>query len=489
MAVQENNWYRLDNAAKLFPAVSTVTATNVFRLTCRLYEDVSQETLQKAVEQALDETPSFKVRLRKGVFWYYFEQNTNTPKVTEEHSYPCRKLDKYTNNAYLFDVTYCGKYINVEFFHALCDGTGAAAFFSKIITSYLILAHENELPPVLESVDSGVSHPAMNEDSFVRITRKGNVKGENMVRESAYNSSSTLTQNGEIKVIKGIMSVNQLKSFAKAKNATITEALAGVLIYSLYNESFRYEPVNRSIDVCIPVNLRKFFPSDTIRNFFTTIGAGVNFYEKEYTLDEIIAKVSQDMRGELTPEKIYPKIMYCVNAQKNLALRFVPLFLKNLALRITFAKGEKGFSLVLSNLGQFNIPKEIEPYVERFEFLLSPTLNSRYKTSACSFKDTFVYSFTTNIENTEVQRKFFAILREHGIDVTISCNSTEVDKGTDALQKSIDRKQLKSDKKALRKQNKLDRRASKKQNKLDRRALKKQRRSDKKSAKKRGDSE
>lgn len=425
MASQEYNWYKLDNAAKLFPAVSTVTATNVFRITCRLYEPVSGELLQKAVEQALDETHSFKVRLRKGIFWYYFEQNLHLPKIIEEQSYPCRKLDKYTNNGYLFDITYCGSYINAEFFHALCDGTGAAAFLTKIVTRYLILAHENELPSVLENSDNGVSHPAQTEDSFVRVTRKRDVKGENVVRGKAYNSSSTLTQNGEIKVIKGIMSVSQLKSFAKSKNATITEVLAAVLLYSLYSESFRYEPVNRSIDICVPVNLRKFFPSETMRNFFTSVAVGANFYENELTLDDLISKLKHDLKTELTVEKLYPKIMYCVSAEKNLALRFSPLFLKNLALRITFAKGERGFSAVLSNLGQFTVPKEIEPYIERFEFLLSPTLNSRYKTAACSFKDTFVYSFTTNVENTEVQRKFFTILANQGIDVTVSCNTKE----------------------------------------------------------------
>ena len=54
--------------------------------------------------------------------------------------------------------------------------------------------------------------------------------------------------------------------------------------------------------------------------------------------------------------------------------------------------------------------------------MLSPTLNSRYKTAACSYKDIFVYTFASNSENTEIQRRFFKFLREQGLDVTISSN-------------------------------------------------------------------
>ncbi|MCX7657413.1 MAG: hypothetical protein N2Z57_01925 [Oscillospiraceae bacterium] len=441
MPSNEFNWYKLDNAARLFPSVSTVTATNVFRLSCRLKEDISPALLQKAVEQALDETPSFKVRLRKGLFWYYFEQNPLPPVVEEEHFYPCRKIDKGTNNGYLFYVIYFGKYIHIEYFHALCDGTGAAAFLSKVVARYLLLAHPEELPGDLEIAASGVSHSAQTEDSFLRVARKNEVKAKNEIRKKAFNPASILTQNGEIKVIKGIMPLSQVKAFAKSKNATITEALAAVLIYSIYMESFRFEPSNRSIEVCVPVNLRKFFPSETMRNFFATIYAGANFYERELSFDEVLEKVKSDMAQELSAEKIYPKVMFYVGAQKNIALRFVPLFLKNLVLRISFAKGEQTQSTVLSNLGQFNVPKELEPYIERFEFLLSPTLQSRYKTSACSFGDVFVYCFTSNAENTDIQRRFFSILKENGVDVTISCNMRET------LPESVKEKKKKEKKK------------------------------------------
>jgi len=76
----------------------------------------------------------------------------------------------------------------------------------------------------------------------------------------------------------------------------------------------------------------------------------------------------------------------------------------------------------MSNLGNVKLPKEIASFIDRFEFLLSPTRNSSYKTSVCSFEDKLVYSFTTNVENTDIQKRFFSLLTQNGVDVTISSN-------------------------------------------------------------------
>lgn len=438
-----DNWYKLDNAANIFPAVSTVSVTNVFRFTARLYEDVSKEILQKAVELALDEMPFFKVKMHKGFFWYYFEQNNEVPIVKEEHNYPCRRIDKYSNNGYLFEVTYFGKYIHIEFFHALCDGTGASDFLSRVVTKYISLAHKDKIPHIPDAGDSDISKSARSEDSFMRVTRGKSVKGKNIIEPRSYIPSSTLTQNGEINVIKGIMKLDDIKRITKEKGVTITALFASLIIYSIYLECYRFEPKNKPIDVSTPVNLRKYFHSDTARNFFTTMTVGVNFYKKNYSFDEVLQIIKEKLNNELDEDKLYSKIMYNVKKQRNLLLRFIPLPLKNAVLKLIYMKGEKGFTASFSNMGFFVLPKEVEPYVERFEFSMSPTAVSHYKVSACSFKDTTVFSFTTNIENKEVQKRFFTMLRELGAEAVICCNEPTEEMKRTILEKKNEAKRKK----------------------------------------------
>ena len=130
-------WSKLDNVAKLYALVSSSKATNVFRLSVKMKEVVQAELLSEAVMAALIEMPSFSVRLRNGFFWYYFDMNLQKPRIRKEYTYPCSKMTKFTNNNYLFSITYYEKMIHLEVFHALADGAGATQFLKVIIYYYL----------------------------------------------------------------------------------------------------------------------------------------------------------------------------------------------------------------------------------------------------------------------------------------------------------------------------------------------------------------
>ncbi len=421
MKHREFYWYKLDNAAKIFPSVSSENATNVFRMTARLFENIVPELLQNAVERALEEMPTFRVKLHKGVFWYYFETNFNKPVVKKEYTYPCSRIDRQTNNAFLFDVTYYGKNINLDIFHAISDGTGATEFLKRIIGYYLSLLYPEKVS-TCRLMSEASSDIAKSEDSFMRVSKEAKMKSKSLVRPKCYNINSILTINNEIKVIKGVMPASQICAIAKEKGVTVTALLASVLIYSIYMEDFRYYPKNKSIQICVPVNLRSIFGSDTSRNFFTTITLGINFFNNEYSLDDVIKAVSDELTNQIKKENLHSLLKFGVEMQEKPYLRFLPLFIKNIGLKIAFAKGEKGFTTVLSNLGRITLHESLEPFVERFELLMSPTLGNHIKTSVCSYKDNLVYCFTSNSEDTDIQKRFFTTFVKMGAEVTISTN-------------------------------------------------------------------
>lgn len=78
LRIQGAAWRRLDNTAKLFAAVSGEDLSSVFRISAVLKEKVDPELLQRALVRTLPEFENFRVKLRKGFFWYYFE--TNNPE-------------------------------------------------------------------------------------------------------------------------------------------------------------------------------------------------------------------------------------------------------------------------------------------------------------------------------------------------------------------------------------------------------------------------
>ena len=100
-------WDKLDNTAQLFPVIAREGMSNVYRVAVVLKEDIDETALQLALEKVLPHFDVFKTTLKKGIFWYYFEENDKpAPRVTPEHEYPCRFIHQNKNNYYLFRVSY-----------------------------------------------------------------------------------------------------------------------------------------------------------------------------------------------------------------------------------------------------------------------------------------------------------------------------------------------------------------------------------------------
>ena len=68
----KNRWRRLDNTAKIFPVIANENVSQVFRISVTLKEPVDPELLSRALEEILPEIRNFRVKMRRGLFWYYF---------------------------------------------------------------------------------------------------------------------------------------------------------------------------------------------------------------------------------------------------------------------------------------------------------------------------------------------------------------------------------------------------------------------------------
>ncbi|MDY0278284.1 MAG: hypothetical protein RBQ97_09405, partial [Acholeplasma sp.] len=132
-------WHKLDNAAKVFPAVSKKNRSNVFRFSFYLTNTINPEVLSEAVNYTLMRFEVFNIQLRNGIFWNYFSENKNEFVVEPEPAQVCRFFKFSKNNGYLFKVYYLSNKITLETFHSLTDGSGALHFLKSIVYRYLRL--------------------------------------------------------------------------------------------------------------------------------------------------------------------------------------------------------------------------------------------------------------------------------------------------------------------------------------------------------------
>lgn len=81
-------------------------------------EEVKKESLELAVNRILARVPTFRTRLKKGIFWYYLEENKLPFPVREEPADFLGYRDARENNDYLFSVYYRANKITLVCFHA-----------------------------------------------------------------------------------------------------------------------------------------------------------------------------------------------------------------------------------------------------------------------------------------------------------------------------------------------------------------------------------
>ncbi|SFG55058.1 Uncharacterized protein, contains a NRPS condensation (elongation) domain [Lachnospiraceae bacterium C7] len=412
-------WDKLDNTANLFPVIAGEAMTNVYRISVKLNEKVNPELLQEALDIVLPKMDGFNLRLRQGVFWYYFEENgKKAPNVTEEHHFPCRFIQQNKNRSYMFRVTYYGYKINLEVFHVLTDGMGGINFLKELTYQYLRLAHP-ELRD--ERGDAFSDTTSLNrEDSFIKNFRRKTARGYKS--QQAYLIKGDKLPDGEFGVMHLLVPVSQLKEVSHRYNATINEYFVAVFMWSVYVECLKKMPNKKAIRVAVPVNLRPFFDSITTKNFFIMVSAEFNADREDYTFEEVIEIAKKSLHSQITKEHLEDLFSYSVAGQLNKFARPVPLFFKNAFMKYIYTKSALANTTTISNIGNIKVEDKYSKYIEQFYSFIAMSKGQSLKGTICSYKDTLVFTFSSVFSETFVQKAFCRQLVKDGLDVSIETN-------------------------------------------------------------------
>ena len=257
------------------------------------------------------------------------------------------------------------------------------------------------------------------EDSFKRF-QDDSGNGKRLSRK-AYQIYGTPEQNGKLNVISAVLSVNNLHRVAKQNNATITQFLVALYAKAILNYKEFTLQKKRPVVISVPINLRKFFDSKTQRNFSSWID--IVFSEKnKYEVPDLIEITKQQM-SVVSKEYLQKNINTNVSTEKNIFVRIMPLFIKKLALQLSYKFfGEGSYTTVLTNLGNVKTPAGFEKYVDRYECLLCKSIINAINIGVVSFQDKISITFTGAIKEHFIEREFCKLLKSYGIDIQIYTN-------------------------------------------------------------------
>lgn len=420
---ERKTWYKLDLSAIVYPTLQRKDFSSVYRLSVVLKEPINPDILQQAVDIALKRFPTYKTAIRKGLFWRYLESNHRPgPFVQKDIRNFCMPMPFKANNRYLLRIYYHDCRIALEAHHSLGDGSGGMYVLQTITAVYLrLLGHEISNGYFVMDVNEAPD-PEELEDAYMRYAnakvcppRPG---------EKTYRVRGTKEPFYTFNVIDGILSVKEVMEVAKRYHVTMTEYLNAVLLYALLQkQESEWHLRLRPVKIAMPVNLRRFFPSKTLRNFITMVYPSIDPRLGEYTFEEIVAQVHNYMRYYINEKFLRGDITTNANTQRNPFIRIVPLFLKDFVVRQFYTRvQDRNSSAGLTNMGPMKLPEDMKPFVDRFDVYMGQPFSSRTNCAIISFEDILTINFASSIMESDVERFFFRKLVQDGIHVTIESN-------------------------------------------------------------------
>lgn len=416
---EPQKWMRLDNAAKIFPAVKRRDWSNVFRLSATLRQPVDPQWLQEAVALVAPRFPSMFVSLHRGLFWYYLEQLPEPPQVRPDSGCPLIHMTSRELETCALRVLYFQNRIAVEFFHSITDGNGGLVFLKTLTAAYVSLQDGREIQPGAGVLDWRMPpDPAEWEDSFLKVAGQVSMSRR---EENAFRIQGIREPDGFLHLTVATIDSGALRDLARGYGVTITAFLSAVMLEAILE--LRPRRSKKWAKITIPVDLRRLFESRTLRNFALTVNVGVDPRLGAYTLDELCKVIQGQLAMQVTPQQMAARVAANVNPERALAMKVVPLPFKNLAMRLAYRiVGECKGTLNISNLGLTQLPEELAPHVANLDFIIGPQLTYFNNCGVVSYGGWTRINLIRSLREPELERRFITKLVELGLEVTVESN-------------------------------------------------------------------
>lgn len=411
--MKKYRWMKVDTASIMFSSLSSKTWGRTFRMAVILKDQVDPEIVKKAATDVMLRFPSMHTCVKKGFFWNYQEGTELLPEIREEFSRQLLPITLRNDGRPDFRIIYHKNRLGLEVAHYLGDGMGANTYFKALLERYVELKKNPDAPYCPEEFDKEEISNAFND-----YYQKG---GSTDVEEEFHaHQIEGKIEEDFLQLIFAMMDENEIYKKAKEKELTVTEYFASALILGTVRHASK--PITEPVVIAIPVNLRRFFPSKTVRNF--TIQSRIDFFPEgrtDWSFDEICDRVRGQLEKRLTVEELQKVLNSFGSLANNGIIKFVPNFIKLPVVRARQEKAHGNNTTILTNTGKNELSPILQGEVLRADGVNGDT--SGYglisTCSALSCNGIFNLCFSTCAHDVSWPKECIRVITEQGIRVRI----------------------------------------------------------------------
>ena len=406
------SWFRLDDAAKIYPVSMDHGVMSVFRLSVNLKEKVIPELLQIALTFTIKRFPSFATTLKKGVFWHYLDSTKRCFNIYEENDVPCQALKVSESGSQSFRALYYENRISIEFFHVLTDASGGLEFMKSLVCEYLRLKgveilNKDNILDINENPDV-----AEFANEFLKVEKTPNASG--LYNKLATQMSGNISKVLPCRVLSFKMNSSKLREVARNYGITVTTYILCLMFIAAKAACEIYDG---EFAIQVPVNMRKFYESKTLRNFSMYCGIRLPISQIQN-----IESISNEVVNQLTQKSAKEEMQKMLYATKKLIrnIRFIPLLIKApIAKFISGIIGDHAFTSTLSNIGIIELPEEFKEHIQDMDFVLNTSTVNRASCGLVTYNNNSCLSITKTTIDPAFETKLYDLLVKDGIEVSV----------------------------------------------------------------------
>ena len=171
------------------------------------------------------------------------------------------------------------------------------------------------------------------------------------------------------------------------------------------------------LNIQLPVNMRKFYPSKTVRNFSMYCGIRIPI-EKIGSKEELLSEINAQIAEKARKEKMHEMITAAVNLVSS--IRLIPLVIKQPIAKIVYGLlGEKIYTTTFSNLGVVRFPNELMEHIDHLDFCLGAQVTNRLACAAVTCGNVATFSISKMTADPAFEEKLYQLLANDGIEVLV----------------------------------------------------------------------
>ena len=313
-----DTWYRLDNVGKFYSSQAGSSAQTVFRYAATMQDDVDPAALQHALEKTAGVFLNFNVCLRSGMFWHYLEQSAQVPVVQQENLPICYGLHVHAKSV-LFRVSYHAARINLEVSHIVSDGRGSLSFFKALLHAYIVKG----VPAEYDGSDHQKSENSF--DKYFERDKAAATRAPKVYRLKGWRDEADPT------FFEYHLPAKRVLALARSWDVGVTALVIAVIMCAIRAEMPRRDR-SRAIRMDVPVDLRQFFKSTTVKNFFGLAFVSYVPGDEDEPVETIARIVQDQLKTATQAEELKSRMNRMIALEKNPLLRLAPLFAKDFIL-------------------------------------------------------------------------------------------------------------------------------------------------------------